>query len=84
MGRELQRRRNNIPASDDGATDEQVTVSPASPALSTTPSPTRVTLGTTPVTLTDSAVLAGGYYPTGTIIFTLSTPAGAGPWTPRR
>ena len=43
----------------------------ASPTLTTTPSPTAVTLGSNPVTLTDSATLAGGNSPTGTITFTL-------------
>ena len=63
---------NNNTASDNNAPTEQVTVSPASPTLSTTPSPTTVTLGTTtPPILTDSATLAGGYHPTGTITFTL-------------
>jgi hypothetical protein len=37
----------------------------------TTPTPTSVTLGTSTVTLTDSAVLSGGYHETGTITFTL-------------
>jgi hypothetical protein len=68
---------NNLPASDVGATDEQVQVSPASPAIATTPDPTSATLGTTTVTLLDSAVLSGGYFPTGTITFTLVAPGGA-------
>ena len=50
---------------------EQVTVSPASPTITTTPSATAVTLGTSSVTLNDTAVLSGGYYETGTITFTL-------------
>ncbi len=61
---------NNL-ASDIGDTDEEVTVSRASPTLTTTPSPTAVTLGANPVILTDSATLAGGFNPTGTITFTL-------------
>jgi hypothetical protein len=68
---------NNNAASDINATDEQVPVSPASPAIATTPDPTSVTLGTTTVTLKDSAVLSGGYFPTGTITFTLVAPGGA-------
>ena len=68
---------NNNDASDIGATDEQVPVTPASPAIATTPNLTGVTLGTTTVTLLDSAVLSGGYFPTGTITFTLVAP-GAG------
>lgn len=43
----------------------------ASPVLTTTPHPKKVTLGTTPPTLTDSADLSGGSSPTGTITFTL-------------
>jgi hypothetical protein len=68
---------NNNDASDVDATDEQVPVSPASPAIATTPSPTSATLGTTTVTLLDSAVLSGGYFPTGTITFSLVAPGGA-------
>ena len=74
---------NNNDASDVGATDEQVPVMPASPGIATTPSPTSAILDTTPVTLLDSAVLSGGYFPTGTITFTLVAP-GAGRWSPRR
>ena len=62
---------NNNTASEIGDTAEQVTVSAASPTLSTTPNVTAVTLGTSSVTLTDTADLAGGYNPTGTITFTL-------------
>jgi len=62
---------NNIGTSDSNNPNEQVTISPASPALSTTPAPVTVTLGPTPVTLTDSAVLAGGFNPSGTITFML-------------
>jgi parallel beta-helix repeat protein len=43
----------------------------ATPTLTTTPSPTTVTLGPTSTTLTDTAVLSGGSNPTGTITFTL-------------
>src|SRR5262249_2297952 len=67
----------NDPANDQGGTTEQTVVSPASPALTAAPSPSTVTLGTSPVTLTDSATLAGGYHPTGTITFTLVGPGGA-------
>ena len=63
--------------------DANASFTAATPTLATTPSPTSVALGTTPVTLADSAVLSGGYVPTGTITFTLLAP-GAGPWTPRR
>ncbi len=68
---------NNSTVSDTNAANEQVTVSAASPTLTTTPSPTSVVLGTNSVTLTDTADLEGGYHPTGTITFTLfhgSTP----------
>ena len=68
---------NNRTVSENNATSEQVAVSPASPAISTTPSATSVTLGTSPVTLKDTAVLTGGYYPTGTITFTLVAPGGS-------
>ncbi len=53
-------------------------VSAASPTIVTTASPA-VTLPTGPpgtVTLSDSAVLSGGYYPTGSITFTVSGPGG--------
>ena len=70
---------NNNTVSDNGATNEQVTVSAASPTISTAPNPTTVTLGTTPVTLNDSADLEGGFHPTGTIIFTLFHNGGTTP-----
>jgi hypothetical protein len=54
---------------------EQVTVSSASPLLTTAPTPSSVTLGATPTTLTDTATLLGGYYPTGSITFTLHDPS---------
>lgn len=63
---------NNNPVSDFGNPDEQVVVNPASPVLRTTPDPVTATLGTsTPPTLADSAVLSGGFSPTGTLTFTL-------------
>ena len=43
----------------------------ASPSISATPSSTIVPLGTSSVTLNDTAVLSGGYGETGTITFTL-------------
>ena len=70
---------NNNTVSDNNAANEQVTVSAASPTISTVPSPTTVTLGTTPVTLKDTAVLAGGFSPTGTITFTLFHNGGTTP-----
>ena len=62
---------NNNATSDNGSPSEAVTVSPASPPLATIPSPTSVTLGGSIPTLTDTAALSGGYFPTGTITFTL-------------
>ena len=48
-------------------------VSAASPVLSTSPSPTTIPLSNvTPPNLTDSAVLSGGFNPTGYITFALS------------
>ena len=70
---------NNNAATDIGSTAEQVTVSAASPTLSTTPDPTTVTLGTNPVTLTDTATLEGGFNPTGSITFSLFHDGGATP-----
>jgi uncharacterized repeat protein (TIGR01451 family) len=67
---------NNAMVSNTGSVDEQVTVSAASPRLITIPIPAPVTLGTTPVTLQDLAVLENGYHPTGTITFTLVAPGG--------
>ena len=52
-------------------TSEQTVVGAASPTLTTTASPASVTLGTTAPTISDSAVLAGGYYETGSVSFTL-------------
>ena len=63
---------NNNTVSDTNAVDEQVTVSAASPTISTVPTPTTVILGATaPPILTDTATLASGFNPTGTITFTL-------------
>ncbi len=50
-------------------------VSTASPAILTTAS-AAVTLGTTAPTLSDSAVVSGGYYETGSLVFTLTGPNG--------
>jgi hypothetical protein len=52
--------------------DEPVVVSQDTTSLSTTPNVTTITLSAaTPPVLTDTAVLSGGYSPTGTITFTL-------------
>src|SRR5262245_24407982 len=48
----------------------------ASSTLTTAPTPATVTLGTNSVTLNDTASLAGGVNPTGTITFTLVGPGG--------
>src|SRR5262249_37413711 len=67
---------NNNSADDPGTSDqEQVTVNPASPTVLTTATPASVTLPGS-VTFSDSAVLAGGYHPTGTLTFTLTGPNG--------
>ena len=66
---------NNNTAIDQGGAAEQTVVSPANPTIVTTASPA-ITLGTTAPTLSDSAVLAGGYFPGGSIVFMLSGPAG--------
>jgi hypothetical protein len=65
----------NNPADDVGAANEQVIVTPAIPMIVTTAS-SAVTLGTTAPTLTDSAVVSGGYYETGDLVFTLTGPTG--------
>ena len=64
---------NNNAASENGATSEQVKVSPASPAIFTTPNTTTGMCGTAE-TLKDTATLSGAYDPTGTITFTLYSP----------
>jgi hypothetical protein len=69
----------NNGAADNGDPNEVETVSAATPTLVTTPSPLLATIGNTPTTLTDSATLAGGYYPTGSINFTLYYDGGATP-----
>src|SRR5262249_27709534 len=62
---------NNGSTADPGGTAEQTAVSKPFPSLM--PSASRaVTLGTTAPTLSDSAVLSGGYFATGTITFTLT------------
>jgi uncharacterized repeat protein (TIGR01451 family) len=62
---------NNNPVSDDNAANEQVTVSAASPGISTTPNPSTGVFGGT---LQDAAILTGGYHPTGSITFRLYAP----------
>ena len=65
----------NLPTSDNNDPDGQVQVNPASPTIVSTASPA-ITLSTTAPTLSDSAVLAGGYYETGSVVFTLTGPGG--------
>jgi PEP-CTERM motif len=61
----------NHSAGDQGGSTEQVMVNPASPGLDTTASPG----GVVGSTLTDIATVSGGYNPTGTITFTLTSPS---------
>ena len=64
---------NNSVSSDKG--DEPVIINAASPTISTTAKPASVTLdGSGSPTLKDSATLSGGYFPLGTITFTLYDP----------
>jgi len=63
---------NNSAAS--GALDEPVVVSPASPTITTTAVPATEVVGT--AALKDMATLSGGFTPTGTITFTLTSPGG--------
>jgi hypothetical protein len=67
---------NNNSASDNGSsTQERLTVNPASPTIVTTANPTgTIYAGTTAPTLKDSAIVSGGYYPTGTVTFYLFKP----------
>jgi len=62
----------NNQAASSGCTAEQVTIGPASPTLTTTPSPSSGTVG---VTLNDGATLTGGVNPTGSITFNLYPPS---------
>jgi uncharacterized repeat protein (TIGR01451 family) len=66
---------NNNAADDQGDVHEQVIINPATPTLVTIASPA-ITLGTTAPTLSDTAELSGGYFPTGTLTFTLTGPGG--------
>ena len=66
---------NNSSVSNTTPCNEPEIVSPASPSLSTTPGGTIVLKSG--AKLTDSATLAGGYNPTGTLTFTLDGPTGA-------
>ncbi len=61
---------NNNPAVS-GCNAEQVTIQPATPAISTFPSPTQGTVG---VVIHDNASVTGGFSPTGTVSFALFAP----------
>ncbi len=67
---------NNPTAGVCGATNESVVIQKASPALATQASPQTAVVGTT---ISDTAALAGGYFPTGTVSFVLFGPQPAGP-----
>jgi uncharacterized repeat protein (TIGR01451 family) len=64
---------NNNPAADQGLVAEQTVVGTASPTLVTLAGPA-IRRVTAPLNLTDSAVLSGGYFPSGNIVFTLTGP----------
>ena len=61
----------NHPASESNATTERTAVSPSTPVIVTTSSAACRALGTSSVTLADTATLSGGYYEGGSITFTL-------------
>ena len=67
---------NNNAVSDNNGQRAGARSSQASPTLSTTPSPTAASARYGYRPLNDSATLAGGYNPTGTITFTLYAPGG--------
>jgi uncharacterized delta-60 repeat protein len=68
---------NNLSANDQGGAAEQSVVSKATPTIVTTSSATgTVNVGTTAITVSDSAVVSGGYYETGSLLFTLTGPNG--------
>ena len=56
--------------------EPETATSPGTPTIGTSPSPTVVLQGTSSVTLTDTATLAGGNNPTGSITFILLSPSG--------
>jgi|HubBroStandDraft_5_1064220.scaffolds.fasta_scaffold03959_4 hypothetical protein len=62
---------NNSAAVDQNDPAGQVAVSAASPSITSLPSPASLALNSTATTLQDGASLSDGYYPTGTITFTL-------------
>ena len=60
--------------------NEPVVVAPATPLISTTPTPSDATLtsGSPPI-LKDSATLTGGFHETGNLVFSLYAPGGVSP-----
>jgi hypothetical protein len=62
---------NNASVSDNSDPGEQVTVISAHPTMTSTPSTTTYTLGTSSGPLKDTVLLSGGYYAQGTLTFTL-------------
>ena len=67
--------KNNASYSDVNNPNERTVVSPAKPAIATTPSTKTASMcSTTTTVLKDSAVISGGYYETGNIVFTLYSP----------
>lgn len=69
----------NNNGADASANTNQANVDRAKPTLTGTPLPAAVTLGPSPTTLTDQALLLGGYQETGTISFSLYQGAGTTP-----
>jgi hypothetical protein len=61
----------NVLTSDVGDPAEQVSVNGANPSLSSTPSATTYTLGTSTGLLKDTVTISNGYNPQGTLTFTL-------------
>jgi hypothetical protein len=62
---------NNTGVSDNSDPGEQVTVNDSQPTLTSTPSPSTYTLGTSSGPLKDTVVISGSYYAQGTLTFTL-------------
>src|SRR5262249_34165062 len=65
----------NNAAAGNGLGAEETGVNPASPTL-VTKATAALRRGTTAPTLTDTALLSGGSFPTGSIVFTLTGPGG--------
>ncbi len=61
--------RNNPFTAPCGATGETLTVQKARPPITTSASPSTISLSSSPVSAADTATLSGGYNPTGTITF---------------